>query len=97
VSLILIGVCALILVTWDGSGDEGKVSGGEGFRALLHLPKNPPRAEKHEVVLYYEVLCPFSRDFLDLSFVPTVLQMSKYIRPVLIPYGKANTTTESQY
>ena len=101
--LVLVGICGLVLATWNSSDAEKPT--GDGMRALLHIPDNnpplpssntKPRYKKHIVELYYEVLCPFSRDFMIQQFLPTYFKLRMYIQPVLIPYGKANTTTSEQ-
>ncbi|XP_049768735.1 GILT-like protein 1 isoform X1 [Schistocerca cancellata] len=42
--------------------------------------------------VYYEAKCPYSRDFVVQQLLPAVLRDPELIRPVLVPFGKANVT-----
>ncbi|XP_073997426.1 GILT-like protein 1 [Rhodnius prolixus] len=43
------------------------------------------------VTVFYECLCPDSREFFQKQLLPTIMKMPENITTELIPYGKAST------
>jgi len=48
-----------------------------------------PNADKVNVSLYYESLCPGCRGFLAGQLVPTYIMLSDIMNIDLVPYGNA--------
>lgn len=58
---------------------------------------NPMATEKDVVAVYYETLCPDTRDFFVKQVKPTVNNLRNRLTNVyfdMVPYGKATTTVE---
>lgn len=49
------------------------------------------KTERILVTVYYEALCPDSRNFVIKQLLPTFNSIERYIRVQLVPYGKAGT------
>ncbi|CAB3239911.1 unnamed protein product [Arctia plantaginis] len=51
--------------------------------------------EKVQLTIFYETLCPYSIEFFVEKLEPAVLKLGSYLDLQLVPYGKAQTSNET--
>lgn len=61
---------------------------------LSNFTKFHQKADKVEMVVYYETLCPDSREYLSLMAFPTFVMLDDIMSLTVVPYGNAKVSSE---
>lgn len=56
---------------------------------LSNFTKSHQKADKVDVVVYYETLCPDCRQYLSLMAFPTLVMLDDIMTLTVVPYGNA--------
>lgn len=62
---------------------------------LSNFTKSHQKADKVDVVVYYESLCPYCRQYLSLMAFPTLVMLDDIMTLTVVPYGNAREKYDS--
>ncbi|XP_047108642.1 gamma-interferon-inducible lysosomal thiol reductase-like [Schistocerca piceifrons] len=76
-------------------------SGVSFIRITTYESRSVPEEKKREVIpvdvaVYYETLCPYSREFITSKLLPAYLRAPELMNLSLVPYGNAETKVTAE-
>lgn len=89
----LIFMVVVIVLFWQSLKLLSSYSENVSVKTVLESRKETP--QQILITVYYEALCPDSRNFITKQLVPTFESLEDYVEVQLIPYGKAETIVTS--
>ncbi|XP_058795514.1 gamma-interferon-inducible lysosomal thiol reductase-like [Phymastichus coffea] len=89
----VIFIIVLTVLFWQTSKLWSSYSENTRVKKIFESAKE--NTQQILITVYYEALCPDSRNFIIKQLVPTFESLEDYIEVQLIPYGKAETIVTS--